>query len=69
MGPRFLIDTNAAIDLLEGKLPAAGRYWLDAVVDSQQYAISVVNRIELLSPKLAPADRLPFEEFIDIATV
>lgn len=69
MGPRFLIDTNAAIDLLEGKLPAASRYWLDAVVDSQQYAISVITRIELLSPKSTPAQRAPFEELIDIAAV
>ena len=69
MGPRFLIDTNSAIDLIGGKLPLASRQWLQAVISAEQYAISFVNRIELLSPQMTLVEVMPFEEFIDAATV
>ena len=43
----FLIDTNATIDYLTGKLPDKGLDFLDKVIECIP-AISVINKIELL---------------------
>ena len=39
MGADFLIDTNAGIDFLSGKLPPASTAWLEQVLDSQRLAM------------------------------
>ena len=52
MGAKYLIDPNTAIELVTQMLPPAGSVWVDALVVSGEYAISVVNWIELLvNPK------------------
>ena len=49
MGPRFLIDTNAVIDLISDFLPAKGADWLDQVIADNAHALSVITRLELFS--------------------
>ncbi|RZK24868.1 MAG: type II toxin-antitoxin system VapC family toxin [Hymenobacter sp.] len=69
MGPYFLADTNAGIDFLNGKLPAASAAWVQQLLDEQQLVLSVVVRIELLSWSGSPADMQPVEEFIAASLV
>ena len=45
MGTAYLMDTNAAIDYLNGKLPAS----CVAAIDENVIEISVITRIELLA--------------------
>ena len=54
MGAGYLADSNALIDLVLDRLPAASAAWLDGRLAAQQIAISVVTRIELLT-KTQPA--------------
>ena len=54
MGPRFLIDTNVAIEFVGLLLPPATLRWLQPVFDQQLYALSVINRIELFSRLTIP---------------
>jgi toxin FitB len=42
------MDTNAGIDLLDGRLPIKAAIWLDNHVLSENIAISVINKIELM---------------------
>ena len=57
--PQYLIDTNAAIDYLAGKLPVAGMTFMNGVVDARPQ-LSIITRIELLGYPLtgAPAQKL-----------
>ena len=64
MGADFLIDTNADIDFLNGKLPPASTAWLEQVLDAQRLAMSVVVRIELLSWQGPPAEMQALADFI-----
>lgn len=65
MGARFLIDSNAIIELLAGRLPAATSAWLDEAVARQLIAYSVINRIEVLSwPDASPADMAAATEWL-----
>ena len=64
MGAQFLIDTNTAIDFLDGKLPAASSIWLEQLLDTRQLALSVVVRIELLSWPGPPSAMQALEDFI-----
>ncbi len=45
MGAKYLIDTNAVIDYLDGKLPSSG----NNLLDDNNVNISVITRMELLS--------------------
>ena len=64
MGADFLIDTNAGIDFLNGKLPPASTAWLEQALDAQRLAMSVVVRIELLSWQGPAAEMQALEDFI-----
>ena len=48
MGAKFLIDTNAVIELVTGLLPPTGSSWVNEVVWRDEHALSVINEIELL---------------------
>ena len=48
MGRSYLIDTNAAIDLIADQLPEAGRDFVDRALGRDEVATSVINRMELL---------------------
>jgi len=49
MGERFLIDTNAAIDYLAGKLPENGVNEIERILVDKVGVISIIVKIELLS--------------------
>ena len=47
---KYLLDSNAAIDYIGGKLPEKAVAWLDSIVDND-VIVSVINRIEVLGFK------------------
>jgi len=49
MGVNILIDTNAAIDYLAGKLPEKGVQKIDQLLTNKNAQISIIVKIELLS--------------------
>lgn len=65
MGKGVLIDTNAVIDFVAGRLPAEGNAMMVQLLNSGQ-VISVISRIELLGFQNVPHT---IKEFADTATV
>lgn len=62
----YLIDTNAAIDYLDNKLPVSGA----ALIDDAFVQISVINRIELLGWANATAEQAQvLQQFIDASFI
>lgn len=65
MGDQYLIDSNAIIDYLGGKLPKSGVVFMNEVVDAIPN-VSVINKIEVLGFKSSPKDyQLLFNFFED----
>ncbi len=69
MGTQFLADTNVVIDLVLGRLPAAGAAWLDAQLAAQRVAISVITRIELLGKLVPDAESNFLKNFVQSVVV
>ncbi|WPV02423.1 type II toxin-antitoxin system VapC family toxin [Mucilaginibacter sp. cycad4] len=62
----YLIDTNAIIDYLDGKLPEKSNQLLDEI----KFQISVISRIELLAWRKATEQQLKIlNDFINISSV
>jgi predicted nucleic acid-binding protein len=58
MGQQYLIDSNAVIDYLSGKLPEKGMVFMNEVINDIPN-ISVITKIEVLGYKTTPeADQL-----------
>ena len=69
MGTRYLADSNALIDFLEGRLPLKGKQLLFEVLDLGELLISVVTEIEVLGFQ-APEEYLQkVQQLIDAAEV
>ena len=68
MGP-FLMDTNAGIDLLDGRLPQKAAIWFDNHVLSGNVAISVINKIELLGFNMSPQSYQKVQSLINTVDV
>jgi len=49
MGEKFLIDTNAAIDYLAGRLPENGIRRIEDILSNNLAVVSIIVKIELLS--------------------
>jgi len=49
MGKKFLIDTNAVIDYLAGRLPQNGVNKIEDILNNDIAVISIIVKIELLS--------------------
>ncbi|MDR3328507.1 MAG: type II toxin-antitoxin system VapC family toxin [Prevotellaceae bacterium] len=65
MEPRYLIDTNAALDFMGGKFAARAQEVMAAVMDDE-INLSVINKIELLGfSRVEP----PIEEFVRCANI
>ncbi len=47
MEQRYLIDSNAVIDYLGGKLPATGNSFMNSIVDDVP-VLSIITKIEVL---------------------
>lgn len=69
MGARYLADTNTIIDLVVGRLPAAGISWLEQQLARQTVAISVVTRIELLTKTEPAAEYATMQSFVQSVAV
>ena len=82
MGARFLVDSNAIIELLAGQLPPATNAWPNDAVARRLVAYSVINRIEVLSwPEanladmqaatewLAANQELPLSNLVAVSTI
>ena len=48
-GKEFLIDTNAIIDYLAGRLPQKGVNKIEEILSNDMAVISIIVKIELLS--------------------
>lgn len=55
MGTGYLVDSNAIIDLVLGRLPVVAATWLDQCIGQGAVSLSVITRIELLTTT-QPAD-------------
>lgn len=69
MGKSYLIDTNAAIELIAGKLPTLGEEWLDKVLLTEAVYTSIINRIELLGFDGPSAEMNALSAFVEFITV
>jgi predicted nucleic acid-binding protein len=66
MGITYLLDTNIAVDYLDGKLSSKAV----ALIDSQIIEMSVITRMELLVwPNLSSQNAKILQEFIDSSIV
>ena len=62
----YLIDTNAAIDYLQNRLPAKA----NDIIDGNRINMSVITRMELLAWKKATSEQLKLlHSFIDASNV
>lgn len=64
MGTQYLIDSNAIIDYLSGKLPPNGMTFMDGVVNAVP-KVSVITKIEVLGFNAPPADFQLLTKFMD----
>lgn len=66
MGKRYLIDSNAVIDFLGGKLPDAGKQMMLKIKPE----ISIITVIEILSKKDIPTiDLLKYTSFVKASLI
>lgn len=63
MGTQYLIDSNALIDYLSGKLPLSGMAFMNDVVNAIP-KVSVITKIEVLGFNAPPADYLLLTNFM-----
>ena len=68
MGEQYLIDSNAAIDYLGGKLPASGISFMNKVVNDI-YKISIITKIEMLGYNAPEKDEHILIDFIESSLV
>lgn len=69
MGPGYLIDSNAIIVHLGNRLPPAATNRMNEIIGNDDFAISVINRIEILAYNGPPADMRTIENFISEALI
>jgi predicted nucleic acid-binding protein len=69
MGARYLIDTNAVIELLSDLLPEAGSDWLADIIEQNLHCLSVINEIELLGFRGSEEAMAELRSFIDASPV
>ena len=66
--PQYLIDTNAVIDYLGGKLPFNGMRFMNEVVDAIPF-VSVITKIEMLEFDTAEDHNRLLTNFMNDATI
>lgn len=68
MGEKYLMDTNVISHLFSNKLPENGKIFVQNVVN-EDFIISVIAEIEVLTYHENP-DKMPLiEEFVSLATI
>ena len=68
MEQKYLIDTNVIAHLFAEKLPVAGKEFVKKAID-ENFVISVVVEIEVLTYNEVPEKMPLIEEFVSLATV
>lgn len=68
MGAQYLIDSNAAIDYLGGKLPKSSIVFMNEIVDAIPN-VSVITKIEVLGFKSSPEDYQLLLDFFEDAII
>lgn len=68
MEQEFLIDSNAVIDYITGKLPLTGMEFMNEIVDNVPH-VSVITEIEVLGFSMPPAATLLFYNFFSDSNV
>jgi len=68
MGRSHLIDSNAVIDYLMGKLPSSGMFFMDELVNDIPN-VSVITKIEVLGFHSSPPTEKLLSGFFDDAVV
>lgn len=68
MGKRYLIDTNIITHFLENTLPEKGNIFVSEIIDNE-YFISIINKIELLSFAPPKNQKEAIDLFIDNALI
>ncbi len=68
MGPQYLLDSNAVIDYLSGKLPENGMSFMNQVINDIPY-ISVITKIEILGFKTTPEAFRLLSSFVEDSVV
>lgn len=69
MGAEYLVDSNAVIDLVLGRLPLASAAWLEEQIATQKVTLSVVARIELLTKTEPAAEYATMQAFVQSVEV
>lgn len=64
MGTQYLIDSNAVIDYLSGKLPAAGMTFMNGLVNDTP-KISLITKIEVLGFRTSAEAEKLLTDFTD----
>lgn len=65
----YLIDSNAIIQFLDESLPEKAIDWLEQIIDNEDYVISVINEIEVLSFGERPQALAVAKRFVQSSTV
>lgn len=68
MGTSYLIDSNAVIDYLSGKLPSAGMAFMDSVINAGP-KVSVITKIEVLGYDALSSDRYLLIDFMNDSVI
>jgi len=68
MGQQYLIDSNAVIDYLSGKLPENGKLFLDRIINEIPN-ISVITKIEVLGFKTTEKANQLLRGFMDDSVI
>ena len=68
MGQQYLIDSNAVIDYLSGKLPKNRMSFMNSVINDIPY-ISVITKIEILGYKTTPKAYRLLTGFVDDSVI
>jgi len=68
MGQQYLIDSNAVIDYLSGKIPEKGMLFMNQVINDIPN-ISVITKIEVLGYKTTPEAYQLLSGFVDDSVV
>lgn len=64
-----MIDTNAVIELIAGKLPAAGEAWVEGILVTEEVYLSIINKIELLGFNGPTKEMEALTAFVNAVTV
>ena len=69
MGTKYLLDSNSVIELLSNSLPEKTALRIQNIIDSDDYFLSIITRIEVLGYNGGPEEMSQTSEFIQDSMV